>query len=259
MSEGAWIFLSHSNKDFDKVRDLRNELEARGHHPLLFFLKCLDDDSEIDDLIQREIKARSWFILCDSPNSRSSHWVTKEREIIAGLSTHTSATVDLDDPISKQLSSISELTKRASVFLSYTAVDSQSAKLIEDSLRVDDFGVFSELQKIARGPSWQAELESVINTVVDRGALLVLLSRSSMTSQWQWREIALAFERAEPGTGRRNIVPIFLEPRWFTLGFAPPGLRDVIASNQSFDFSTGEFAENIAQVKHWLRRFEWQP
>lgn len=258
MSEGAWIFLSHSNKDFDKVRALRNELEVQGHHPLLFFLKCLDDDSEIDGLIRREIEARSWFILCDGPNSRSSRWVKEERKIIAGLSSHTVAIVDLDSPLSNQLSSISGLTKRASVFLSYTRADGRSAKQIEDSLRADDFGVFSDLQ-IAPGVSWQTEIESALNNAVDRGAVLVILSRSSMTSLWQRREIALAFERADPGTGRRNIVPIFLESPGLTLESAPPEVRAVVERIQGFDFSTGEFADNILRVKSWLRSFEWRP
>jgi len=253
MSEGAWIFLSHSHKDFDKVRELRNELEVRGHHPLLFFLKCLNDDSDIDKLIEEEIKARTWFILCDSPNSRASHWVTREREIIAGLATHTSATVDLDDPLLTQLSSISGLTKRASVFLSYSRADVLSAMRIEQSLRADDFGVFPDLQNASRA-DWQASLDDA----VDRGAVLILLSRTALTSPWQRREIESAIERAEPGTGRRNIVPIFLEPPSVLRWSLPPQVRDVLASIQGFDFSTGELAENIALVKRWLRSFEWQ-
>ena len=258
MSEGAWVFLSHSHKDFDKVRELRNELEGQGHHPLLFFLKCLGDDSEIDDLIRREIEARSWFIFCDSPNSRSSLWVAEERKIIIGLSSHTSATVDLDDPLSTQLLSISGLTKRASVFLSYVREDRQSAREIESSLRADDFGVFSDLQ-IAAGVSWQAEIESALNSAVERGAVLVILSRSSGSSQFQRREIARAFEHADPGTGRRNIVPIFLDPPWLTLESAPVEVRDVVGRIQGFDFSNGKFADNMVLVKRWLRSFEWRP
>jgi hypothetical protein len=155
MSEGAWIFLSHSNKDFDKVRELRNELEVQGHHPLLFFLKCLGDDSEIDGLIRREIEARSRFILCDSEDSRTSRWVQEERDVIAGLPSHTSITVDLGAPLSQQLASISGLTKRASVFLSYTRADRQAARRIESALRADDFGVSSDLQ-LEAGADWRA-------------------------------------------------------------------------------------------------------
>jgi hypothetical protein len=81
----AWVFISHSNKDFDKILRVRNKLEALQYKPLLFFLKCLDDDKEIFELIKREIKARDRFILCDSKNSRESEWVQKEKELIISL------------------------------------------------------------------------------------------------------------------------------------------------------------------------------
>lgn len=60
--EGGWVFLSHSHQDINKVRKIRNLLEQRGFEPLLFFLKCLTDDDEIEDLIKREITEREWFI-----------------------------------------------------------------------------------------------------------------------------------------------------------------------------------------------------
>ena len=78
----AWVFLSHSNKDFDKLVPVRNELEKRGYRPLLFFLKCLEDENEISDLIKREIDARERFILCESHNARDSKWVQKEVDYI---------------------------------------------------------------------------------------------------------------------------------------------------------------------------------
>ena len=56
---GAWIFLSHSHLDLEKVRYIRNQLELRGHNPLIFFLKCLEDDNALlPDLIRQEISAR---------------------------------------------------------------------------------------------------------------------------------------------------------------------------------------------------------
>ena len=33
-----------SGNDLEKVRQIRNELERRGHNPLLFFLKSLEAD-----------------------------------------------------------------------------------------------------------------------------------------------------------------------------------------------------------------------
>lgn len=59
-----WVFLSHSNEDYEKVRLVRNMLEEDGLRPIMFFLKCLNDEEEIDDLIKREIDCRTRCILC---------------------------------------------------------------------------------------------------------------------------------------------------------------------------------------------------
>lgn len=56
--DGGWIFISHSHLDIDIVRKIRNKLEDRGFEPLMFFLKCLNDDNEIESLIKREINER---------------------------------------------------------------------------------------------------------------------------------------------------------------------------------------------------------
>jgi len=92
---GAWIFLSHSNKDFEKVREIRNELEKRGHKPIMFYLKCLENDNAIlPELLRREIAAREWFILCDSPNAQASRYVRDEVELIKSMEGKTIEVVD---------------------------------------------------------------------------------------------------------------------------------------------------------------------
>jgi hypothetical protein len=54
-NSGAWIFVSHSHRDLDKVHQIRTELERRRHHPLRFFLKCLEaDDARLPELICEE-------------------------------------------------------------------------------------------------------------------------------------------------------------------------------------------------------------
>lgn len=58
MDKGIWVFLSHSNKDYEKVRQVRNILEQQGYRPLMSFLNCLNDDNEIHGLIKREIDSR---------------------------------------------------------------------------------------------------------------------------------------------------------------------------------------------------------
>ena len=48
-NDEVWIFLSHSNKDYEKVRLVRNVLEGQSLRPLMFFLHCLSDDEEGSD------------------------------------------------------------------------------------------------------------------------------------------------------------------------------------------------------------------
>lgn len=117
---GAWIFLSHSHKDFEKVRGIRNELERRGHRPLMFFLKCLEnDDALLPDLLKREISARQWFVLCDSPNAQSSRWVREEMEMIQAMEGKVFEKVDLSKDLETELHKLVGISKRATVFLSY--------------------------------------------------------------------------------------------------------------------------------------------
>ncbi len=96
LSKGGYVFLSHSHQDIQKVRQIRNAMEEAGFEPLCFYLKCLSDDDEIEGLIKREIDAREWFVYLDSPNARSSAWVTKERKYIESLSDKQIVTINLE-------------------------------------------------------------------------------------------------------------------------------------------------------------------
>ena len=99
---GGYVFISHSHQDIVKVRQIRNAMEEEGFEPLCFYLKCLSDEDEIEDLIKREIDAREWFVYIDSPNARASGWVRKEREYIASLGSKQIITIDLETAGSMQ-------------------------------------------------------------------------------------------------------------------------------------------------------------
>lgn len=43
IEEGFWVFVSHSTKDFERVRLVRNALEDSGFRPILFYLKYLEN------------------------------------------------------------------------------------------------------------------------------------------------------------------------------------------------------------------------
>lgn len=134
----AWVFISHSNKDFEKIIKVRNKLESLRYKPLLFFLKCLEDDSEIFELIKREIKARDRFILCDSYNSRTSKWVQKEIEYIKSLH-RPYEIIDLDAEESEINECIDRFDSRSSVYIWSTSdeiADHLSKQLIGKAFKV---------------------------------------------------------------------------------------------------------------------------
>ncbi|MDE7330430.1 MAG: toll/interleukin-1 receptor domain-containing protein, partial [Clostridia bacterium] len=90
------IFLSHSHADIEKVRKLRDVLETLECEPLIFFLKCLDDDTDVlEDFIQREIENRSLFLYCKSENAEKSVWVKKELDYIRSFDKNRLYTVDI--------------------------------------------------------------------------------------------------------------------------------------------------------------------
>ena len=44
-NSNGYFFLSHSSKDIEKVRKIRNLIEQENGNPILFYLKCLDGDN----------------------------------------------------------------------------------------------------------------------------------------------------------------------------------------------------------------------
>lgn len=89
-NSNGYFFLSHSSKDIEKVRKIRNLIEQENGNPILFYLKCLDGDNpsgedkeQLKGLISREILARKKFILCKSKHTEtplSSEWIEWEKE-----------------------------------------------------------------------------------------------------------------------------------------------------------------------------------
>jgi len=136
-----WVFLSHSNKDYEKVRQVRNLLEEQSLRPLMFFLHCLNDDDEIDSLIKREIDCRTRFILCDSENARKSHWVQKEVEYIKSQN-RICETIDLSRSIDEILSDLQDFINKTRIFISYNREEYQLAEMVYNRLSQYDFSVY---------------------------------------------------------------------------------------------------------------------
>lgn len=143
-SNEVWVFLSHSNKDYEKVRQVRNMLEELSFRPLMFFLHCLNDDDEIDSLIKREIDCRTRFILCDSENARKSHWVQKEVEYIRSQN-RICETIDLSKDLDEILIDLQEFINMTRIFISYNREEIELAKMVYERLSLYDFSVYMDM------------------------------------------------------------------------------------------------------------------
>lgn len=185
--EGGYMFISHSHKDLKKVRILRNDLEEAGFEPLCFYLKCLTEHDEIEGLIKREIDAREWFIYADSPNSRASEWVRKEREYIDSLGNKKTLTVDLESETSMH-DVARRIIKGLRVNLIYSVQDIDfihklSKKLIEKELQVTTYDNAENVEGIIAN----------IKKASENGANIIVLSKNSANSKYLMSELDFAF------------------------------------------------------------------
>jgi hypothetical protein len=252
--EGAWIFLSHSHKDLEKVRRIRDAFETRGHNPLMFFLRCLDDDSELDDLIRREIEARTWFVLADSPNARASRWVKEELEIIESLDRTVFRVIDLDADLEAQLEQIRAFSKRASVYLSYAGSDLEVADLIVAELCRNDFRVLGKFD--TRETDLADEITEGIDEAVAHGFVLVLMSPDSWRSRWMAVETDYVLERSAATGPRSNVIPVIVRDRERTLLYMPEALP--LQYFQYFDLTTGDRDTRVAELVQSLKTREME-
>lgn len=188
-----WIFLSHSSEDFNKVRKIRNYLEEKSYRPLMFYLKCLESDEEIYDLITREIDVRTRFILCDSENARCSDWVKKEMDYISNQDPPRSfLRIDLsqsDDIIHRQLDSY---VNQMNIYISCTRNHNDLFRKIRLRLNKYDLNVLPDLDSCNSGNNFAQEIEKQINHAANNGYYVFLYSKDIVNSSFVANEFKLA-------------------------------------------------------------------
>lgn len=183
-NDDLWVFVSHSTKDFEKVRILRNKMEEIGMRPLLFYLKCLKDKPEVLELLKREIEVRPRFLLCDSPNSRGSEFVDEEVRHIKSLNRQY-VTVDLNDESSYD-EKIRELKRRSQIFLSYSSQDYDLVRKLTIALQEVGFNVWFNVESnLATG--YQKRI--MIIDSMDKGYFIPLISKSYLNCEWCREEL----------------------------------------------------------------------
>lgn len=168
-----YFFISHSHLDIEKVRIIRNIIEETFfYEPILFFLKSLSEETEIKDLIKREIYERVWFIYCDSENAKNSKYVQFERNYISKLVEDGMykkiINIDLENTDLTDIKSIESLKekirfqiKKTKLFISYhNRYFSVMSKIIE-LLKEKGYSIF-EPKDIVSGESWLETTQSKI-------------------------------------------------------------------------------------------------
>jgi hypothetical protein len=209
-SKEIWIFLSHSNEDYDKVRKVRNMLEELELRPIMFFLKCLNDDDEIDGLIKREIDCRTRFILCDSENARKSKWVQREIEYIKSQQKPYEI-IDLSKNESEILTQLKEVRRRSKIFISYSRKDHALASFIYKRLSKYDYDVFIDYDDLIGCGNYSHHIENEIKSSVENGHIIALLTENGLQSEWVNREIQFACEYDKThGQQMESVIPIVI-------------------------------------------------
>ena len=200
-----WVFLSHSNKDYEKVIKVRDLLEKHSFRPLMFFLKCLNDKDEIDDLIKREIDCRGRFILCDSENARKSDWVKREVEYIQSKQ-RVYQTIDIDAPVEKIAEDVLEFKKKSTVYISYTHNDEGLYTQLASMLRDDwDFAVFDPKQ-MATGTSFSDTITSTMDNALTSGMIIFVITESFVKSPWCIKELSYVIDRVKLKDEVHNVL-----------------------------------------------------
>ncbi len=241
---GGWIFLSHSHQDIEIVRKIRNRLEAMGFEPLLFYLKCLNDDDEIENLIKREIDEREWFIYVDSANSRASKWVSSEREYIASLTGKKVMTIDLNGDITRQVDAIGRSLK---VFISGPARQRALTEQIEKALVDRDFLVLNSEHLSADG-IFAEEVESMIDEASREGFVLLLITPESADSRFVEQELRAALHAGG------KIVPVYVDDAVLS-----PELQQLVGDIQGVHISATPTKEEleaiISEIEHRIEYY----
>ena len=246
MSKGGWVFISHSHRDIDLVRKIRNHFERLGFEPLMFYLKCLSDENEIESLIKREIDEREWFIYADSPNARRSKWVKTERDYIEQSEGKKIFVIDLNADLELQLRQIEHITRQMKVFISYSHRDVKLYRMLRDRLEAKDMLVLSD-EDVSVGDNWSDITSANISNACRDGFVILLVTEGSANS----RAVAEEIKRVKASKGK--IVPVYVGEGRLNLE-----LLDVVGETQGVRISASPSVDEIdSVVNSILHRVEY--
>lgn len=193
--DDIWVFLSHSYKDYERVRDVRNLLEEHDFRPIMFFLKCLDDNDELDSLIKREIDSRKRFILCDSENAKASEWIGKEVAYIKSKQRYY-YTIDINKPIELISQDIMQFIRESTVFISCSINDfkyfTQLKSMLYNDLGLKVIDLQNELNNCV---PYSSQIYNIIDNCLSNGYVLFFITDAFLRSEYCLNELRYVLDK----------------------------------------------------------------
>ncbi len=207
----GWVFISHSSKDYENVKIVRNYLEENGFSALMFYLKSLEDTKKsklTQQLIKWEIEERNIFVLCNGKEAKKSPWVQEEIEYVKSFPEKIYVEIDIDKlkyEKCTQLSKLDKLMQRATLFFSYSYEDKHIVDKIEKYLSQNGFQIWNAYKDLSPTDNLQKSLKNAIEKVSKEGVIVVFLSKNSFASKWIKTEIDMAYSL------NAKILPIIID------------------------------------------------
>lgn len=242
----AWIFMSHASADLRQVRRVRNYLEDKGAAPLLFHLLGLRLPEEFWPVIEREIEARNFFLLCNSEAAEKSEWVRRERDTVHRLARQRAvriAEIDVSQP-AFDAAALDAFVLKTRVYLSFHGDDWPVVDQLVPALEQAGFSVYELHKHLTPSDDLHATMETEISGTAVAGFFVFLASASSVAVQAFSHELVTA-ERL----GCR-IVPLFLDPP----AALPAGpIRDIVIRHPGVE-AAGDAAAGVRKLVDELLR-----
>ena len=208
----GWVFISHSSHDYDEVRIIRNYLEEKGFHALMFYLKCLEDKDKEDravELLKWEIDARDIFILCESKSATESKWVTLEKEYVNSLQNKITENINIDIMKINQspaLKKLDRLINNSTLYSIFTFEDKNIVDLILNQLGDRGFMLYkNDMTMVDTSGKIINNIKNAIQVIAKKGVVLAFISKNSKNSKWFWTEKDIALDNES------YVVPIILD------------------------------------------------
>lgn len=235
------IFLSHSHKDIEKVRKLREIFESLEFEPLIFYLQCLDDNNdELEEFIKREIDARNVFIYCKSENAEKSEWVQKELQYIRQSNERRLYTIDIDLPLNQTfvtlLNSLCELIKYNSIFISCSGRDKSLCLAVKDLLLKNGYNSIIRYETLNK----QDEHDKVVREIVKNGIFLPIITPNYMNSIFCQAELEGALYSTDYG-----IKPLILP---LIVNYSSRNALKLIPKLYFYNYYSFDFKDRLAEA-----------